>query len=241
MSALLITDQYRIEWVGWKFDEIKNSDLLAFSDEVRNKCDYFYYDAPGGWWYDQIEAMMFAYQVGIPTVNGYSGGYPDKYPTKDFRDSSYSEEIFTWMRQIPESKQGCFLTGKTPIYFLSKETTRLDFVGFQEEDNSYLNATSPYPYFFIYSRNPEEYKLSFEIGKSQCQTSNSIFIKLDPETASKRIEIENDSQQVSFQVVVDGSRIRRLQFSTEQVACEENGKSTYFNLSNVSLERKYSK
>jgi hypothetical protein len=241
MSSLLVADQYRIEWSGWKFDEIKNSDLLAFSEEVANKCDYFYYDAPGGWWYDQIEAMMFAYQVGVPTVNGYSGGYPDQYPTKDFRDSSYSAEIFDWMRQIPESKRGCFLTGKTPIYVLSEETTRIDLVGFEKEDNSNLSATSPYPYFFIYSRTSEEYKLSFEISKSQCQTSNSMFMKLEPETASNRIEIENYPQQVSFQVVVDDSRIRRLQFSTEQVACVDNGKSTFFNLSNVSLEKQDSK
>lgn len=237
IAVLLIVDQYRTEWMGWRFNELQNSELLAFSDEVKNNCDYFYYDAPGGWWYDQIEAMTFAYQIGVPTVNGYSGGYPKKYPLRDFRDSTYTSGIFNWMSQIPGTKRGCFLTGKTPIYMLGNDTTRVDLVGFKENSNGFVRAISPYPYLFIYSNRTEKYELSFNIKISECQTTNEIFIKLEPETDSKRLEVGTKIQKVKFEFNVDESRVRRLVFSTEQKECKNDGISSYFYLSEIKIEK----
>ena len=237
IATLLFVDQYRTEWMGWRYNELQNSDLLAFSDEVKNNCDYFYYDAPGGWWYDQIEAMTFAYQIGVPTVNGYSGGYPKKYPSRDFRDSAYTPAIFKWISQIPGAKRGCFLTGKTPIYFLGNDTTRVDLVGFNENSNALVSATSPYPYLFIYSNRNGKYELSFNIKSSECQTTNKIYIKLEPETDSKRLEVGTKIQKVKFEFNVDESRVRRLVFSTNQKDCKNDGISSYFNLSEIKIER----
>ena len=237
IAVLLFVDQYRTEWMGWRYNELQNSDLLAFSDEVKNNCDYFYYDAPGGWWYDQIEAMTFAYQIGVPTVNGYSGGYPKKYPSRDFRDSTYTPAIFNWISQIPGAKRGCFLTGKTPIYFLGNDTTRVDLVGFKENSNALVSATSPYPYLFIYSNRTGKYELSFNIKSSECQTTNEIFIKLEPETDSKRLQVGTKVQKVKFELNVDESRVRRLVFSTDQKECKNDEISSYFNLSEIKIEK----
>ena len=181
--------------------------------------------------------MTFAYQIGIPTVNGYSGGFPKQYPTKDFRDSSYTYEIFDWMKQIELKQTGCFLTGKSPIYYLNKNISRLDLVGFIEfEKNKYL-AISPYPYFFIYSSNPGDFKVSFTSTKPSCQISNNIFMKLIPETESKRIKLDKlDSIQNDFIFTVDESRIRRLEFSTEAKSCSEGSNNIYFKIQNLKLE-----
>lgn len=237
LSIILVLDQFRFQWNGWNFEDYKNNDLLSFANEVQENCDYFYYDTPGGWWYDQIEAMIFAYQIGIPTVNGYSGGYPRQYPTKDFRDSAYTSEIFDWIDQIKFKNNGCFLTGKSPIFYLNKNTTRIDLVGFTKIDNKKYVANSPYPYLFVYSSNPGEFKLSFKVAKAACQTSNSIFMKLLPETDSARINLKTEvKKQIEFTFSIDTSRVRRLELSTEEKLCLVGEQETYFELEDLILE-----
>ena len=39
----------------WKL--LINENLFSQAQEIKNNCDYFYFDHPGGWWYDQIEAI----------------------------------------------------------------------------------------------------------------------------------------------------------------------------------------
>lgn len=236
-SLILVLDQFRFEWNGWNFSEYLNSDLESYAKEVKENCDYFYYDTPGGWWYDQIEAMTFAYQIGIPTVNGYSGGFPNQYPSKDFRDSSYTYEIFDWMKQIELNKNGCFLTGKSPIYYLNKNISRLDLVGIIEFRKDNYLATSPYPYFFIYSSEPGVFKVSFKISKLACQKDNDIFMRLLPETDSKKINIDSlELKQIDFMFTVDESRIRRLEISTDAKSCTEDKSEVYFKLQDIKLE-----
>jgi hypothetical protein len=61
-SLILLLDQYRSPFKGWDPAVLINTDLMSQSSEIKKNCDYFYYDFPGGWWYDQIEAMTFAIQ-----------------------------------------------------------------------------------------------------------------------------------------------------------------------------------
>ena len=78
---------------------------MAQQELIQDNCDYFYYSKPGGgWWYNQIEAMVFAYRSGVPTVNGYSGGFPEGYPVESFTSSEDPNEIFDWIEKIDQRK-----------------------------------------------------------------------------------------------------------------------------------------
>jgi hypothetical protein len=96
----VFVDQQRNSFKGWDRENFINPDLISLKSEIQNNCDYFFYDKPGGWWYDQIEALSFAVQVGVPTVNGYSGAFPPNYPTRPWDQDSPSLEIYKWMEKM---------------------------------------------------------------------------------------------------------------------------------------------
>ena len=111
MLLLPLVDQQRSSYRGWDRQQLVNTDLESQKKDIIANCDYFYYDYPGGWWYDQIEAMTFGIQIGIPTVNGYSGAFPPNYPTEPFLSEMPPLKIFDWISNIDESETGCFVTG----------------------------------------------------------------------------------------------------------------------------------
>jgi hypothetical protein len=140
--------------------------------DVQNNCDYFYYDRPGGWWFDQIEALSFAVQIGVPTVNGYSGGFPPNYPNKPWNHDAPSLEIFDWMNQIENEKKGCLILGNSNIRYLSDIVPSLDFYGFTEQEtngsNNWRWAVSNKAYILIIGERGTKRNLKFEIRGAPC-------------------------------------------------------------------------
>jgi hypothetical protein len=59
VGSLIVVDQYRSPYKGWDSDSLVNLELMKQKQDIVANCDYFYYDFPGGWWNEQIEAMMF--------------------------------------------------------------------------------------------------------------------------------------------------------------------------------------
>jgi len=153
---------------------------MSQKDEIKKNCDYFYYDFPGGWWYDQIEAMTFAIQVGVPTVNGYTGAFPVGYPTESFTSNEEPLKIFDWISKIDPQKRGCFVTGRSEIKSLSGEFDSIDFIGFTELEtngnDSWRWAVSPNPYLYILSNSDKKKVISFTLNTSQCNPVQEISI-----------------------------------------------------------------
>jgi hypothetical protein len=78
IGIVFFMDQLRTPYQGWEKSKFISTELVAFEDQIKKECDYFYFDYPGGgWWYEQIEAMALSMRTGVPTVNVYSGGFPN--------------------------------------------------------------------------------------------------------------------------------------------------------------------
>ena len=239
LSLLLVLDQYRAPFKGWDPSVLINTDLMSQKDEIKKNCDYFYYDFPGGWWYDQIEAMTFAIQVGVPTVNGYTGAFPPDYPTEDFTSTEEPFKIFEWIDKIDKNLRGCFVTGRSEIKDLNKPLNSIDFVGFSARETngkeSWNWAVSPNPYLYILSNEFKNKKITFEITTNSCDPVQQFqFLDGQNNKLTEEIQILK-TNRVEIDLNMEKSFVKRLQIITDGNGCKISGdeRELFFELKNL--------
>jgi hypothetical protein len=223
-SLILLLDQSRSSFKGWDPEVLINTDLMSQRDEIKKNCDYFYYDFPGGWWYDQIEAMTFAIQVGVPTVNGYSGAFPTGYPTENFTSNEEPFKIFDWISKIDAQKRGCFVTGRSEIKSLNSDFNSIDFIGFTNMEtkgvSSWRWAVSPNPYLYILSNSFSKKRISFTLNTSECNPMQEISIRDgqdNPILESKQVD---KTAPFSIEIDMTNSVVKRVQVITDGGGCQ---------------------
>jgi hypothetical protein len=196
-SLLILTfaDQIRSPFKGWDRKLLTNEYLFSVKDEIKARCDYFYFDYPGGWWYDQIEAITFSAQIGIPTVNGYTGAFPPGYPTEEFHSEKMPLKIFDWIDQIDKQERGCFITGVSPIRDLNKDQFFVDFIGFTSKESLNSNywqwAVSPNPYLYIVNQTGKNVKINFTVQTTKCFADQKVSIVDAQNSKELFTEIQN--------------------------------------------------
>jgi hypothetical protein len=55
------------------------------------------HDPARPFWAVQVDAMLISQRLGLPTVNGYSGGTPPGWTTTDPFDPTYGASISRWL------------------------------------------------------------------------------------------------------------------------------------------------
>ena len=242
LLVIMLLDQIRGPFTGWDKKLLINENLFSQAQEIKNNCDYFYFDHPGGWWYDQIEAITFSTQVGIPTVNGYSGAFPGGYPIQSWNSTFGSLKIFEWISQIDATKRGCFLSGISDFKILNSEATLIDFIGFTPKEekgfDSWNWAVNEEPYLYVLSSTGSNLRLTFEIETSKCFTNQNLIIQ---DVSSNEIiqKVEVSSQEVvNIDLSFTESYLKQIQFSTDAGICRVEGdpRGLYFNIKNLKYE-----
>jgi hypothetical protein len=239
---ILLLDQQRNSFKGWDPKILVNTDLMSQREEIISKCDYFYYDVPGGWWYDQIEAMAFAIQIGVPTVNGYSGAFPPGYPNEPFNSTAEPYAIFDWMKKIEnDTKKGCYVTGKSSPKVLTPDFKHVDFVGFTEIESSGLDqwrwAVSPNPYIYILGNNLGNVNLKFEIKTTSCNPLQTITLADGQDVPIAREIVIDKSRELSVNFDMSDAFVRRLQIITDAGPCRagNDDRDLFFEVKNFQL------
>lgn len=243
LVVFLPFEQYRSSFIGWNKSQLINTDLMSKKDEIVANCDYFYYDKPGGWWYDQIEAMTFGVQIGVPTVNGYSGAFPPGYPTEPFNSQSPPLKIFDWIEKIDKNKRGCFIAGSTPIKQLNTGLFSIDMVGFTNLEtngkDSWQWAVSPNPYIFIINYSKNKLKIDFNLYTSKCYPKGDIRITEDGKKDLYQGII--DSSGINFSHIFDFSNtvVKRIELISKLESCniENDPRNLYFEIKNFKSEK----
>ena len=241
LLLLVLVDQQRSSFKGWDRENFINTELMATKLDVKKNCDYFYYDKPGGWWHDQIEALSFAVQIGVPTVNGYSGGFPPNYPSKPWNYDAPSLEIFDWMNQIEIGKRGCLILGNSNIRNLSDLSPSLDFYGFTEEEgkdsSNWRWAVSKQSYILILGQKGSRKELEFEINGAPCFDKFSLEVSLLGANLSILNGLVDGKQKVSLPIEMGERGAEILKFTTEVEACKILGdpRDLFFEIKNLKL------
>lgn len=238
---LLALDQQRSSFEGWNRQDFINSELMSTKNEIQKNCDYFYYDKPGGWWYDQIEALSFAVQIGVPTVNGYSGAYPPGYPVEAWKSTDDPFKIFEWINKIDKSKRGCFVTGRSKIKILNSNFNSIDFVGFtgleKLKNDSWRWANSANPYIYIFDDSRTIKKINFILKTNPCVKSQTILITDSNNNSIVDDSLIIDQQKYSIEIDMRNLLIKRIQFSTNAQACKiaSDPRTLFFEMKNFEI------
>jgi hypothetical protein len=243
---LLVTvfmDQQRSPFKGWDRQNFINTDLHSLKSDIQSKCDYFYYDRPGGWWFDQIEALSFAVQIGVPTVNGYSGAFPPGYPGRPWNDDLPNLEIFNWMKQIDQDKRGCLILGNSNIRYLSEPVSSIDFYGFTDEENngesSWRWAVSQKAHLLIIGEINTKQQIEFELKGAPCFDSRNLKISMGDNIDIKNIILEKKAVKISLKLDFNRERAKSILFDTDSPVCnlEDDPRDLYFEIKNVTLSK----
>ena len=241
VGSLIALDQYRSPYKGWNSEYLVNAELMKQKQDIVSNCDYFYYDFPGGWWNEQIEAIMFSIQIGVPTVNGYSGAFPPGYPIESFNSTSEPLRIFRWINEISRENRGCLVTGRTKIKSLNSNTESVEFVGFTGEEklgsSTWRWANSSSPYLYIYSRENSLRNLKFNLKTSSCFENQTIRITDSQNNLLVKDTIVEKSQNYDLEVDLSNKFIKIIQFNTDAQVCKVKGdpRDLYFEIKNFSI------
>jgi hypothetical protein len=239
IPILILLDQTRGPFIGWNSKLLVNKNLLSQAQEIKNNCDYFYFFHAGGWWSSQIEAIVFSVQIGVPTVNGYSGAFPAKYPAQGWNSNLSSNKIFDWISKIDSKEQGCFVSDLGNFEHLVTDKTFVDFVGFtpaeSNGEDSWNWAVNENPYLYAFSSERLNISLSFELETTPCFESQLITIQDSPSgEILDKIQVSKGEVvrlNLNFREVYS----RQILFSTDADLCKVEGdpRGLYFNIKNL--------
>jgi len=236
---LIVLDQQRTPYKGWNKEQLINAELLTQAEEIKAKCDYFYYDVPGGWWYDQIEAITFGAQIGVPTVNGYSGSFPPNYPNEPFLSEKPPIKIFNWIAKIDKSKRGCFVAGAKPIRFFNENLRSLDLVGFTKLEtngkDTWQWSISPNPYILIINFTKKDLQLEFEIKPANCLVNQDIRIAEAGGADLYQGSIGKSGEKFNFILKFKTNIATRIEIITKAGPCQfhDDPRDLFFEIKNL--------
>jgi len=178
-------DQLRFETA--KFEK-KNytSDKKIEKTLLSNKsCKAFYLDSEGlEWWNDQLEAMIISSSTGIPTVNGYSGGFPANYPNQDWRSRADLGNVGKWLIKNNALSGTCLLRRNYANLFNESPVTNI-ISGFDLTESNDRNTwnwsiddTSEIK-IFNFQKNKIIKNLEFTLKLPTCLDEKSVEIYFD--------------------------------------------------------------
>ncbi len=245
IALFLIVDLYKPPLTLWKKDDFVPKELLAQKETIKENCDFFILDRPGGWWDDQVTATSLVALTNVPTSNGTSGGYPEGYPSKNWFYEGDISEILEWSGFGKNFEVGCLISDSHPPIFSNPEEPKIFFhSGFspQEEDQKgNFWRWSDHQESYVILSVPQDIKnveINMKVKAADClektnlkiyQTPNQLIFDdiISPKSTSLNLSIENNE-----------STITQLKFQVENNYCQFEGDSRnlYFEIKNFKIE-----
>ena len=117
--SILIIDTWRPIPASWNTEELISKNGQAVERTlIRENCDSFFLnptESNQAKWLTQVEAMVIANSLGIETVNGYSGNWPNNWPIERYWGRATLTDIGNWSKQNQESKgKLCYINEAEP-------------------------------------------------------------------------------------------------------------------------------
>lgn len=244
ISLFLIIDLYKPPLSLWKKEDFLPKELLAQEKIIRENCDFFILDRPGGWWDDQITATSLAALINVPTSNGSSGGYPEGYPAKNWFYEGDISEILEWSSFGLNLEEGCLISDShPPIFSNPKESKILFHSGFspQEEDqkgNYWRWGDLPAGYAILsVPQMIKKVEINMNIKAADCLEKTNLIIYKEPNQILYQDVITPKGKNINFFVENNSSTITQLKFELENQYCQFEGdpRNLYFEVKNYEI------
>lgn len=241
--VVTLLDQFRVFNTDFKKQDYRGDSNLSKILVTEPECKSFILATEGlEWWDDQLQAMITSVETGIPTVNGYSGGFPKDYPNLNWRSSSDLLKVGQWLEKRDSSQGSCVLRRNliekfdTPVFIDSKEGFDLQETNGKVNWRWSLNSKSSLK-IINYRSSDQIGQLKFDLKLPTCSIGSNISISLDgiPQEIQNLEAGKSKSFTVNFKV--DRQSEANLEFNTSQDGCtvENDPRKLYFNLSNIKV------
>lgn len=238
--AVLSLDQIRFEYPSWKRSDYLDS---RFEDQylaIKKECTSFYIESEGlEWWDDQLNGMLVSAKLGIPTFNGYSGGFPKDFPNQAWRSETNLLEFGKWLDRLDASKGSCIVRNTAverfdnPIFIESA-------LGFDllesSKNNTWRWSTSKNSNYRMinYSKSKISGFIKFDIKPAQCLTN--ITLQIQHANWKETINIEQgDTKEITIPVQINPQSTKSIDFTVENELCsvENDTRLLAFNILNA--------
>ena len=117
ISSLLLLDFWRPTMARWDSNEFIRVEAIPIASALKNNsCDAFFInpakDDPAPW-LTQVDAMALGMVSNIPTVNGYSGNWPNGWPITPYWGGATPDSVTTWIRENSSNSnlRFCYFNG----------------------------------------------------------------------------------------------------------------------------------
>jgi hypothetical protein len=224
MLTILCLDQVRFEYPSWKRTDYIDNRFQDQYSTIKENCTSFYIDSEGmEWWDDQLTGMTVSAKLGIPTFNGYSGGFPKDFPNQAWRSKTDLLAFGKWLNINNASKGSCIVRNTkvepfdTPVFIQSA-------LGFDLLESSKNNSwrwaiSNKSEYKIINYRNVSNSgQVKFEIKPAQCLTNLKLNIKLG--NWENKFELAtNETEIVTIPVKINPESAQIISFTVENELC----------------------
>jgi len=242
--TLILIDQYRIAPGLWVKEEFIDKELLSYTDSI-GPCDAYVLDRPNfAYWRDVINSIALTTLLNKPTVNGYSGGFPENYPGISWYSEGDLNALGNWISDYPELEKICLLDGinlQEPLFYNSGEVELVLGNGFTSTEtdgvNSWFWSVWDSSEFYLYNLNPREQnlRLNFDFNSPSCLLSSSYEIQIGEKNFNLDLIKTNKlllEQQINIQ---PWDRIS-IRVNSKQESCTFEGdpRTLFYSIKNLS-------
>jgi hypothetical protein len=240
---ILVLDQFRLNTSEFKKSSFQGDTNLTKILKTNPECKSFILATEGfEWWDDQLQAMITSAESGLPTVNGYSGGFPNGYPNLNWRSKSDLLSVGKWLTANNAEEKSCVLrrnlveSFNTKIFvdsnegFDLKETNGRDVWSWSISDQSSLKLIN-------YRRLIASDSLALDLQLPKCSADSYINIQIGSGVI-QRFRIENGvKKSIILDYSISGESEQYLNFSIDSSGCtvDNDPRKLYFNVSNIQI------
>lgn len=242
LLLIISFDQFRLQTSNFVKKDYQ-ADKKIVQTLVNNKnCKAFYLDSEGiEWWNDQLDAMIISSTTGIPTVNGYSGGYPKNYPNQDWRGRADLGRVREWLINNNAINETCLLKRNYSTLFTQSPIVNI-ISGFDltevNNNKSWNWSIDEISEIKIY--NFQQKKLTqtviFSLQIPPCLKEKSVEIYFD-DKFQKKIELNQKNSNYLFknQIILNPERDLTIKFKTDSNLCSvpNDPRTLNFNLLDI--------
>ena len=227
LFSFVLINQWQEAPSKWRFSEYFNKEYETITKSLKSSnCKSFVVDSPGkGWWDDQLSGMQIMRETSIPTINGYSGDYPQNYLASDWSKDTQLLQIGTWLNQNSSASEFCRVT-TTGIQVINSSFGIVHDKNFDVLESSENQATwswalneSTYLRVLNFASVQTNLGLSFQVKLPRCSKQSANFsFQPDNEKISKII-INAENQLVNFEYKIAGKQEKYIKLSTDFKGC----------------------
>jgi len=243
LLLIIFLDQVRLNTSEFTKNSFQGDTNLTKILKTNPDCNSFILSTEGlEWWDDQLQAMITSAESGLPTVNGYSGGFPNGYPNLNWRSKSDLLSIGKWLTANNAEEKSCVLRRNlvesfNPKIFVDSnegfdliETNGRDVWRWSISDQSSLKLIN-------YRKLTASDSLALDLQLPKCSANSYIDIQIGSGLI-QRFRIENGvKESIKLDYSISGESEQYLNFFIDSSGCtvDNDPRKLYFNVSNIQV------